>query len=103
MAFAAMAVGLPVSSGISGEDPELAAALDMDQFDPDLEDLREEFRPRLKARFDGWCKVAARIEGGSAIMIKAYAKVVELMPFLRASDVVEEMLTWSVLFETAVP
>jgi hypothetical protein len=92
---AAMMMGFPVPPpGAQADDPELAAALDLSSsYDRDLEDLREEFRPRLSERFDGWCKVANNTKGGSALLADAHVRAVKLMPFLRASDLVHEMLS----------
>jgi hypothetical protein len=92
---AAMMMGLPVPPpGPQGEDPELIAALDMSEsHDRDLEDLRDEFRPKLSERFDGWCKVANNMKGGSGLLADAHARTLKLMPFMRASDIVHEMLT----------
>jgi hypothetical protein len=58
-----MAVAAMMMMGLSmppqGDDPEVAAALDMtSSYDQDLEDLRDELRPTLSERFFGWCKVA---------------------------------------------
>jgi hypothetical protein len=49
---AAMTMGLPVPTpGSPGEDPELAAVLDVgSSYNRDLEDLRGEFRPRVLVR-----------------------------------------------------
>ena len=92
---AAMMMGLPVPpSGAHGEDPELVAALDMSSpYDRDLEDLRDEFRPKLADRFDGWCKVANNTKGGSTLLTDAHMKAIKSMPFLKASDVFHEMLS----------
>jgi hypothetical protein len=93
MAVAAvMMMGLPMPP--QGDDPEVAAALDMSSsYDRDLEDLRDEFRPMLSERFLGWCKVANNTKGGTTLLTDAHTKAVKLMPFLRASDVVHEMLS----------
>ena len=92
---AAMMMGLPVPSpGAQGEEAELIAALDLSPgYDRDLDDLREELRPRLSERFSGWCTVAGGTKCGSALLTDVYLKAVKLMPFLRASDVVHEMMT----------
>ena len=87
--------GTPMPTpGSPGEDPELAAVLDMGlSYDRDLEDLRDEFRPRLGERFEGWCKVANNMKGSSALLTDAHMKAVKAMPFLKASDVVHELLS----------
>lgn len=93
MAFAALMMGLPMLPGLDdGDDGDPLGYLDMDPSDPDLEDLREEFRPKIKDRFDGWTDTAVSMKGGSTVLLKVYAKVQELMPFIRAPDIVEEMI-----------
>ncbi|CCM04946.1 uncharacterized protein FIBRA_07143 [Fibroporia radiculosa] len=93
MAFAAMMMGLPLMPGLDAPDEaDPLGYLDLDPHDPDLEDLREEFRPNLKQRFEGWTDVAITITGGHGVLINVFKEVIELMPFLRANDVVEEMV-----------
>jgi len=96
---AAMMMGLPIPPlGAQGEDPDVVAMLDLSPaHDRDLEDLREEFRPRLGERFDGWRKVANDTKGGSKLLADAHARAVKLMPFLRATDAVRALLTEYVL------
>ncbi|KIK50726.1 hypothetical protein GYMLUDRAFT_252717 [Collybiopsis luxurians FD-317 M1] len=85
IAFAAMMVGFPVpvplnGSNIDENDPDTdegglfsfrgmgmggMGLLDMDPDDPDLDDVREELRPRLKERFEGWVEAAMKIKGGA--------------------------------------
>lgn len=98
VALAAMMMGFPTPGIEEGDDGEVFAFLDMHHADPDLEDLREEFRPELKKRFDTWIETAGSIKGGGAILVKVYVKMVEVMPFLRAIDIVEEMLNRYVFF-----
>ncbi|EIW62188.1 uncharacterized protein TRAVEDRAFT_45023 [Trametes versicolor FP-101664 SS1] len=93
MALAAMVMGLPIMPAMDGlEDADPLGYLDLDPSDPDMEDLREEFRPRLKNRFEGWSDTAITVKGGPAVLQKVYKEVAQQMPFLRASDVVEDML-----------
>ncbi|KZT74613.1 hypothetical protein DAEQUDRAFT_753988 [Daedalea quercina L-15889] len=93
MAFAAMMMGLPLVPGMDpAEDADPLGYLDLDPNDPDLEDLREEFRPKLKQRFEGWVETASVIPGGLLVLIKVCKEVMEMMPFLRANDVVDEMV-----------
>ncbi|KAI8984817.1 hypothetical protein BD414DRAFT_489320 [Trametes punicea] len=92
MALAAMVMGLPIVPTMEGPDEMELSYLEMDPSDPDLEDLREEFRPRLKQRFEGWTDTAVTVKGGSVVLQKVYRDVVQMMPFLRANDVVEDML-----------
>lgn len=93
VAFAAMMMGIPAPGIEEGDDPDFLGHLDLDPSDPDLEDLREELRPPLGERFDGWVEVTNAIRGGAPILTKVYAKATELMPFLRAHDVGEAMQT----------
>lgn len=93
MAFAAMMMGLPLVPGMDpSEDADPLGYLDLDPNDPDLEDLREEFRPKLKQRFEGWVQRAPAIHGGPHILIKVCKEIVEMMPFLRGGDIVDEMV-----------
>lgn len=92
MAFAAFMMGLPIAPGMDDADDADPLGY-LDQADPDLEDLREEFKPKLRERFDGWTEVALVMKGGAAMLIKVYSQVVTLMPFLRLGDVVEELIS----------
>ncbi|EMD41137.1 hypothetical protein CERSUDRAFT_111704 [Gelatoporia subvermispora B] len=93
MAFAAMMFGFPLPGLDPGEDADPLGYLDMDPTDPDLEDLREEFRPQLKQRFEGWADTATATKGTHTAINKAYKELVETMSFLRATDVVDEMIS----------
>ncbi|KAJ2920942.1 hypothetical protein H1R20_g16153, partial [Candolleomyces eurysporus] len=99
VAFASMIFGIPMMPGMPGmgEDPvdetDLLNFIDFEgSGDADLDDLQEEFKPKLKQRFEGWTQLATVMKGGSVAAVKAYAKAVELMPFLRANDIVNEMI-----------
>lgn len=93
IAFAAMMMGVPLVPGMDPtEDADPLGYLDLDPHDPDLEDLREEFRPRFKQRFEGWTEIAQAITGGAALQQQVYRETLQLMPFLRASDIVDEMV-----------
>ncbi|KAF8164753.1 hypothetical protein B0H34DRAFT_209831 [Crassisporium funariophilum] len=93
MAFAAAMIGLPMMPGMDeGEDADLLHFVDLDPSDPDLDDLREEYRPNLKGRFDGWVQLAQAIKGGNVMLAKLYLKAVELMPWLRGADAVAELM-----------
>jgi len=92
MNFAAILMGLPLPPGLDDGDDDPLGHLDVDQNDPDLEDLREEFRPNLKERFEGWSEMPLTIQGGQALLIDIYVKLTEMMPFLHASDAVDEMI-----------
>jgi hypothetical protein len=66
---------------------------DVDRTDPDLEDLREEYRPKLRERMEAWLEVAGEMKrGGYGVLVRFYEDVVEDMPFLIAGDVVEELI-----------
>lgn len=92
MAFAAMMVGFPMMPGGEDEDDaDLLNYVDLDQNDPDLDDLREEYRPNLRAMLEGWLHLGNTLKGGQPILMKAYNKAIELMPWLRASDISAEM------------
>lgn len=94
MAVAALMMGLPMFPGMEeGEDNDLLNFVDLDQNDPDLDDLREEYQPNLKQRFDGWVQVAQSMTGGSALLAKLYLKAINLMPWLRGFDAAAEMIS----------
>jgi hypothetical protein len=93
MAFAAMMFGIPIGPDAGdGDDADFINFLDLDHSDPDLDDLREEFRPKLKDRFEGWYLLAQTMRGGGAVSFKIYTQAIEMMSFLRAPDAVAEML-----------
>ncbi|KAJ7083117.1 hypothetical protein B0H15DRAFT_428259 [Mycena belliarum] len=93
MAFAAMMMGFPLAAGMEdGDDMDILGYLDMDQPDPDLEDLREEFRPNLRERFDAWVSAVTSMKGGNTLLGKLYFKIVEEMPYFKMNDVADEML-----------
>ncbi|KAF8121420.1 hypothetical protein EV363DRAFT_1421354 [Boletus edulis] len=92
MAFAALVMGLPFPPGVEASDEgDMLGFFEVDGDDPEGEDLREEFRPTIKARLQGWVDTAVAINGGPALLLKVYAKVIVDLPFLKGSDVVEEM------------
>ena len=94
MALAALMMGIPLPPGIEGTDEgDMLGYFEMDGDDSEAEDLREEFRPNIKARFQGWVDTAVAVRGGPALLLKVYTKVIGDMPFLKAADVVEEMST----------
>lgn len=102
MAFAAMMFGIPMMPGMpvmpgmvddGDEQADLMSFIDLEAgADPDTEDLREDLRPKLKQRLEGWTQLASVMKGGAVTSSKAYMKVVELMPFMRGADVVTEMV-----------
>ena len=93
MAFAAMMMGLPLVPGMDSlEDADPLGYFDFDPNDPDMEDLREEFRPKLKQRFEGWVNAAPESAGEPSVLFKVCKEITETMPFLRAGDIVDEMV-----------
>lgn len=88
MAFAAMVVGLP----FAGDDMEEPPFIDFDQLDPEFSEIREEFRPDIKNRFLGWTSLAATDPDGLIPLQKTYVQACSLMPWLRLSDVTDEMV-----------
>lgn len=93
MALAALMMGLPFPPGMEGamNDADPLGYIDVDIDDPELDDLREEFRPNLKGHLEGWIKVGRAINGGTAVLLKVYTVIVEMMPFMGLSDMVDEM------------
>jgi hypothetical protein len=93
MAFAALMMGLPMMPGADeNDDADFLSFVDWDQNDPDLDDLREEYRPNLKVIFDSWVHLAQTMRGGPSILSKIYSTAIVLMPWLRGADVVNEMV-----------
>ncbi|TFK24234.1 hypothetical protein FA15DRAFT_641393 [Coprinopsis marcescibilis] len=97
MALAAMMIGLPLPMHDMDTDEDNNG--DMFNFfdidgppDPDLDDVRDELRPNLAARFEGWNTLGSIMKVGPALLTRAYKKALELMPFLAANDVVSEMV-----------
>lgn len=94
MAVAAMMMGLPMLPGMDeGEDNDILNYVDLDQDDPDLDDLREDYQPNLKRRFDGWTQLAQNLKGGPALLAKLYLKAIDLMPWLSGFDAATEMIS----------
>ncbi|KAF9449489.1 hypothetical protein P691DRAFT_703138 [Macrolepiota fuliginosa MF-IS2] len=93
MAFAAMMMGFPLGPpSASMDDTDLLAYIDLNKPDPDLDDLREEFKPQLKPHFETWNLYAQTMSKDcSQLLHRVYGKIVELMPCFRASDIVNEM------------
>ncbi|KAJ7499704.1 hypothetical protein FB451DRAFT_1206240 [Mycena latifolia] len=92
IAFAAMMMGFPLAVGMD-DDMDILGYLDTDRPDPDLEDLREEFRPNLRERFDAWVSAVMSMKGGNTLLGKLYFKIVEEMPYFKMNDVADEMLS----------
>ncbi|KAF8665748.1 hypothetical protein AX16_000196 [Volvariella volvacea WC 439] len=92
MAFAAMMFGFPPAPGVESDESDLMGLVDIDENDPDVANLRDEFKPNLKNRLLRWTADGASMRGGIAILAKVYIQAAEIMPYLKASDVVDEML-----------
>jgi hypothetical protein len=90
-----MMMGLPVPAPVAGA--ELGGVdeynmLDLEKDkDPDLDDLREEFRPQFKVRIQGWLGATLAIGKQDKIFRAVFEELLTMMPFLRDSDIVEEM------------
>lgn len=93
MMFAALMMGMPVPPvpGMNSDD-DAYTYLDLDPQDPDLEDLRQEYRPSFKHRFESWADSALTIRNSAPVLLLVYKHLIEVMPFLRATDVTEEMI-----------
>jgi hypothetical protein len=96
MAFAAMMMGLPVPVPVAGG--ELGGVdefnmIDLEKdTDPDLDDLREEFRPQFKERLQGWLGATLAIGKQDKVFRSVFEELLTMMPFLRDSDIVDEMV-----------
>jgi hypothetical protein len=96
MTFAAMMMGLPVPAPVAGGDlggVDEFNMLDLEKDgDPDLDDLREEFRPRFKQRMQGWLGATLAIGKQDKVFRAVFEELLAMMPFLRDSDIVDEMV-----------
>lgn len=78
------------------EEPDPFMFSGIKEGDPDYEDLREEWRPRLKDRFEGWVKEAELLKpGGPELLTRLTKTIGETMPYTRGSDIVDEMIARS--------
>ena len=128
VALAAMMMGFPAIEFEEGDEGLVGALLDSsthshhgdDDFDDDddedeydddgggsrrtdwhLTELREEFRPPLKARFDSWVTTAQSIKGGISVLFKLYDRAIVSpatgsgfgMTYILAPDILEEMVS----------
>jgi hypothetical protein len=64
---------------------------DVDIQDPEFDDLREEFRSDLKECLQSWIEAGQKMNGGMSVLLKVYAVIVEVMSFMSAPDIVDEM------------
>ncbi|KAG6861436.1 hypothetical protein C0995_000276 [Termitomyces sp. Mi166 len=96
VAFAAMMMGFPVRGpvGEGGHEDPAGFLDDVDEADPDWEELKEEFRPPLKERFDGWYQLTGMWKDTTSktTLRIVYGKAVQIMPYLRGADIVEHMV-----------
>ncbi|KAH0586859.1 hypothetical protein H2248_005703 [Termitomyces sp. 'cryptogamus'] len=96
VAFAAMMMGFPMAAAVEegGHEDPAGFLDDIDHADPDWEELKEEFRPPLKERFDGWCQLTAmwKETTNKTALGNVYAKAVQIMPYLRGADIVEHLI-----------
>ena len=99
MAFAAMMMGLPPSF-----DPDDSSMLDELPDDPDLQELRDEKRPKMDERFAGWWSVGKEVKGGRRILEKIWREVdgkgTGSLSCVGLKDVVDEMIDRFVIFKT---
>ncbi|EIM85332.1 uncharacterized protein STEHIDRAFT_131963 [Stereum hirsutum FP-91666 SS1] len=93
MAFAAMMMGLPIAPvSVEDEMEDPMGILDGDVADADLDDLREELKPRLRERWEGWVETAGEVGGSGGVLGRVYEEMVRIMPWLGGQDIVEEMI-----------
>lgn len=92
MALAAMMMGFPIVDE-GGQEDVTSFLDDVEPRDRDWDELKEEFRPPLKERFDGWYQVADNFKDTAiqTALGRLYFKTVEMMPFMRSADVSEHM------------
>ncbi len=102
MAFAAVMMGLPLPVPDGGGEMGGLDEFNMIDFerdkDPDLDDLRDEFRPQFKERFQGWLGVTLTIGKEDKVFRAVFEELLAMMPFLRDSDIVYEMISRYVPF-----
>lgn len=97
-AFAAMMMGMPPFPGtdMAGDDEDDESAIlgfvNLDQADPDLRELKEEFRPDLKESLEIWIELMHVTQKGRTIASKLYLEFSQKMPWMKAGDVMEEMI-----------
>lgn len=58
--------------------------------------LEEWQRPNMKDRFEQWTQLAREVPQGLLVLDKVYRRMIDLMPYLHATDLVNEMVTRSV-------
>jgi hypothetical protein len=89
-------MGLPVPVPVAGGDlggVDEFNMLDLEKdADPDLDDLREEFRPRFKERMQGWLGATLAIGKEDKVFRAVFEELLAMMPFLRDSDIVDEVV-----------
>jgi len=90
MMFAAMMMGIPFTQ-VDIDDLDPWTTLDMDPADPDFAELREEYRPNLKGRWEGWFSVASS-EHDRNIRPRLFDYLLDQLYVFQAPDVVDEMV-----------
>jgi hypothetical protein len=95
-AFAAAMIGLPIgnpNAPLDPSEPALEFPPDMDLNDPEFEALKEQHRPRLKSRLEGWIKTAESMRVGREKLFQLYTDLVTRMPYLRVHEAIQEMIS----------
>lgn len=97
MALAAvmMGVGLPFGgvTPMDLQDSDPLSFLDSETLnDPEYAPLREEHRPNLSDRLDGWIKRCSTLVKGPELLINMYKKTIDLIPWIRAPDIIDELV-----------
>lgn len=100
-------MGFPPGFEPDDPDPDPFLFSTIKEGHPDYEDLLEEWRPRLKERFEGWLRVAESLKDlgnkggnkvenrsgvGMELMRRVAAEMVEQMPWIGQEDVVQAMI-----------
>ncbi|KAF8573983.1 hypothetical protein K439DRAFT_1665615 [Ramaria rubella] len=95
LTFAAFLMGFP--PGFEPEDtdePDPFLFSGVKEGHPDYEDLREEWRPPLNERFQGWVVQAEALGREGEGLLGQIAKLInERMPYARGSDIMDEMIS----------
>jgi hypothetical protein len=68
MALAALMLGVPIPHAQADTDEGEMYFLDADEDDEELVDAREEFRPKLRERWEAWVGCAGSVKGGKRVL-----------------------------------
>ncbi|KAF5365162.1 hypothetical protein D9757_011761 [Collybiopsis confluens] len=71
-----MADGVGAMGMGMGMGPMGMGLFDMDPHDPDMDEIREEFRPRWRERFESWVETATAVKGGWVALARVYLKMI---------------------------